>query len=105
MVISQNSEAIFDVLGKEYTLKGVGGHEYYLGADMKNMEEPENAFIMGSGTYIERCLTVYEQIFGKQPPKKVHSPLEPKDHPELDESDFLDEKGMHLYWKLLGMLQ
>ena len=72
---------------------------------MKNMEEPENVFIMGSGTYIKRCLTVYEQIFGEQPPKKVHSPLEPKDYPELDDSDFLDEKGMHLNWKLLGMLQ
>ena len=42
-------EAIFDVLGKEYTLKGVGEPEYYLGADMKNMEKPANVFIMGSG--------------------------------------------------------
>ena len=37
--------------------------------------------------------------------KKVNCPLDHKDHPEIDETDFLDDVGMHLYWKLLGMLQ
>ena len=31
--------------------------------------------------------------------------MDPKDHPELDSTDLLDDVGMQLYWKLLGMLQ
>ena len=51
---------------------------------------------MGFGTYIKRCLTIHEQLSGKLPQKKVHSPLTHKNHLELDESDFSFNKGMHL---------
>ena len=105
LIISKDTKAIVDVLEKEYTLKGVGEPKYYLGADMMQLEKPENIFVMGSGTYIKRCLSVYEQIFGTKPKRRVYSLLDPKDHPELDKSEFLDEEGMHIYWKLLGMLQ
>src|SRR5688572_23801119 len=60
---------------------------------------------MGSTTYIKCCLTTYEQLFGEKPTKGINCPLDHKDHRELDESDFLDDVGLHLYWKLLGMLQ
>jgi hypothetical protein len=83
----------------------VGYPKYYLGADMKRVEEPESVFTMGSSTYIKRILANYEQIFGEQPPKNINTPLDPKDHPELDVSNFLDEKKTIIYWKLLGMLQ
>ncbi len=105
LIMSKNTQGILDILEKEYTLKGVGFPKYYLGADMKMLETPEKVFIMGSSTYIKRCLTTYEQLFGEPPPKKINAPLDPKDHPELDDTDFLDSTGMHLYWKLLGMLQ
>ena len=72
---------------------------------MKMLEEPEKVFIMGSATYVKRCLMTYEQLFGETPPKKINPPLDPKDHPELDSTDLLDDVGMQLYWKLLGMLQ
>ena len=68
---------------------------------MQQLEKPENIFTMGSGTYIKRCLTVYEQLFGAKP-KRVDILLDPKDHPELDKTDFQDDKEMHLYWKLLA---
>ena len=48
---------------------------------------------------------LYEQLSGEPPPKKINAPLDPKDHPELDNTDLLDDVGMQLYWKLLGMLQ
>jgi len=101
----RNNKEIINVLSKEYTLKGAGFPKYYLGADMKKVEKPENVFIMGSATFINCCLTVYEQLFGEQPKKNVTAPLDPKDHPELNKTEFLDNVGMHLYWKLLGMLQ
>ena len=105
LIASRNPKAIVDELSKEYTLKGVGPPKYYLGADMQRINEPEKVFTMGSGTYIDKCLTIYEQLFGEMPSKKVFTPLDPKDHPEMDTSAFLDKTGMQLYWKLLGMLQ
>ena len=62
LIISKDTKAIIDVLEKEYTLKGAGESKYYLGADMTQIEKPENIFVMGSGTYIKQCLSKYEQI-------------------------------------------
>jgi hypothetical protein len=72
---------------------------------MQMLERPEKVFTLGSATYIKRSLTVYEQIFGELPPRKINAPLDPKDQPEPDDTDLLDEASMCLYWKLLGMLQ
>jgi hypothetical protein len=105
LVVSRNTKKILSILAKEYTLKEIGSPKYYLGADMTELKSPEKVFTMGSSTYVHRCIDVYGQLFGESPPKKIYTPIEPKDHPELDTSDFLDEQGMHLYWKLLGMLQ
>ena len=38
-------------------------------------------------------------------PKRVKTPLYPKDHPELDESPLVEEKTKKIYWSLMGMLQ
>jgi hypothetical protein len=65
----------------------------------------EEVFTMGSKTYIKRCISNFERIMGFKPPKKVRIPKDPKDHPELDETDFLDEKGKKVYMSLMGMLQ
>lgn len=105
LIASKNPKAIVDELSKEYTLKGVGPPEYYLGANIERIEDPEKVLTMGSGTYIDKCLVIFEQLFGAPPPNKVFTPLDPKDHPEMDTSAFLDKAGMQLYWKLLGMLQ
>ncbi|HEY9706866.1 MAG TPA: reverse transcriptase domain-containing protein, partial [Oculatellaceae cyanobacterium] len=105
LIISKDTDSILKELEKEYTLKGVGEPKYYLGADMKQVTKPENVFIMSSETYVNRCLVVFEQLFGEPPPKQVQTPIDPKDHPELDSTPLLDEEGIHMYWKLLGMLQ
>ena len=60
---------------------------------------------MGSKTYVQRILKQFEFMMGYLPPKKVTSPIEPRDHPELDTSKLLDEKAKRLYWSVLGMLQ
>ena len=43
----------------------------------------------------------YELLFGVKP-KHYASPLEENDHPELDESDFLDENETRIYQSLIG---
>jgi hypothetical protein len=43
----------------------------------------------GSHTFVKKTLLKYEKMFGEMVPKReMHSPLEPGDHPELDESGF-----------------
>jgi len=81
LIASKNPTAITDKLSKEYTLKGVGPPDYYLAVDIARIEEPEKVLTMGSDTYIEKCLTLYKELFGGLPPNKFYSPMDPKDHP------------------------
>ena len=54
LIASKNPKALTDKLSKNYTLKGAGPPEYYLGADIERIVEPEEIFTMGSGTYIDK---------------------------------------------------
>ena len=47
---------------------------------------------------MSRCLR-------EKPPTKSLSPLEPGDHPELDDSELLDAEGMQQYQSLIGTFQ
>ena len=52
---------------------------------------------MGSGTYINKCLTIDKQLFEGLPPNKIYTPLDPNNYPELDKSAFLDQTGIQLH--------
>ena len=47
----------------------------------------------------------FKRMFGEYPSRRVSSPLEKGDHPELDTSDLLDEDGIRMYQSLIGTLQ
>ena len=93
-------------LKKQFTLKGVGKPEYFLGANMafETDAEGRKTFTMGSKTYIKQILKQFELVMGYKP-KRVKTPLDPKDHPELDESPLIGEKTRKIYWSLMGMVQ
>ena len=44
-------------------------------------------------------------IFGRRLKHNVSSPLEKGDHPELDNSDYLDIDGISIYQSMIGSLQ
>ena len=44
-------------------------------------------------------------MFGHKPSTEAHSPSEAGDHPELDDSDFLDADGIQIHQSLIGSLQ
>ena len=46
----------------------------------------------------------YKQIFNESP-KKYKTPLEKGDHPEIDESELMDEEGTTKYQLLIGQCQ
>ena len=55
--------------------------------------------------YIDRMVDNYTRIFGKRPTTNISLPLEHGDHPELDDSELLDEDGIQIYQSLIGSLQ
>ena len=58
-----------------------------------------------SKRYVERILSNYERLFGEPPKRIFHSPLEKGDHPELDDSELLQEADVKTYQSLIGSLQ
>jgi hypothetical protein len=47
----------------------------------------------------------YKQLFGESPSHHPQSPLESKDHPEIDSSEFLSEEDIQKYQSLIGAMQ
>jgi hypothetical protein len=47
----------------------------------------------------------YITMFGRKPKQNVTSPLERGDHPELDNSTYLDFDGIAIYQSMIGLLQ
>ena len=106
LICAKDPMKTIEQLKKRFTLKGVGKPEYFLGADMTFETEADGkkTFTIGSKTYVRRILTQFELVMGYKP-KQVKTPLDPKDHPELDKSPFINEKAKKIYWSLMGMLQ
>jgi hypothetical protein len=56
--------------------------------------------------YINKLVASYECMFGSKPTtNKITSPLVKGDHPEIDDSPFLEEEGIQQYQWLIGQLQ
>jgi len=55
--------------------------------------------------YINKLVDTYVRLFGMKPSTKPLSPLEKGDHPEINESEFLDDNGTQMYQSLVGALQ
>ena len=60
---------------------------------------------MAPRKHVDKMADGHKRMFGEAPKQTVLSPLEKGDHPELDDSDFLDEKGIRQYHSLLGSMQ
>ena len=96
-----------DVLAMGYKLKGVGTPTYHLGATFERVKDPEPMMTWGPVRYVQKILDQYEKIFGEQVKnsRKIHAPLEPGDHPELDTSDLCNEDEKAKYMSMVGSLQ
>ena len=76
-------------MNQGYKPKGVGPPDYHFGAWFESATDPEtgrNIITWGLVRYIQKILDQYGRMFG-EPVKdshKIHAPLEPGDHPELD---------------------
>ena len=103
LVMSKNPKKFMDELQQTFKMKGVGPPTYHLGADFVRHESGELSW--GSKTYIQKILAQYGRLFeGEKLSKRTTTPLEPGDHPELDESDLLETADIRLYQRLMGLL-
>ena len=105
IVFDKDPMITINQLKERYILKGIGKPEYFIGADMAHKEAPETVFVMGSWTYVKKILVEYERIMGFATAKHITTPLEPGDHPELDETAVITPEKRRIYWSLIGMLQ
>lgn len=76
-------------------LKGTGPISHHLGC---NFERDSNRVLcMCPRQYIEKLVDGYERLFGEKPSMKYRSPQVGGDHPELDDSNLLDNKEIRIY--------
>ncbi len=81
-----------------FKLKGSGPISFHLGC---GFERDANGILsMSPQGYIERLVDQYVQMFGSKPKTVVTSPIEKNNHPELDDSEFLDNDGIQQYQSL-----
>ena len=87
----------------KYKLKGTGNIVFHLGCDF--FREDDGTLCMAPQKYIEKIIDGYQNMFGEKPKTKYSSPFERGDHPELDNSELLDETGIQKYQSLVESLQ
>ena len=106
LIAAKEPQILIDqLLGKPYNfkLKGTGRVTYHLGCDF--FRDAHGVLCMAPRAHLERMNATFIQMFGEKPPTRIRSPLEPNDHPELDDSGLLDEEGIRKYQSLIGTFQ
>ena len=104
MAIMENPDAFFEELNTKYgyKLKGTGEPTYHLGGDF--YRDPDGTLVWGAKTYIKRLLDNLKLLCGETP-RPYSAPIDPKDSPELDETELLNEDGIKQYQSIIGALQ
>ena len=105
-IASRNPQAIINALEgnpNNFKLKGTGKMTFHLGCDY--FRDSDGTLCVGPRTYVDRMVAQYVSLFGCKPKMNVSSPLEKNDHPELDDSELLNEDDIIKYQSLIGVLQ
>jgi hypothetical protein len=99
-----NPGEIIRHLKEKFTLSfnGAWPMKFHLGCDFKCNEDGTLSF--GHRTYITKMLDNYERMCGLKP-NKYSSPLEPNNHPELDDTELLVPKGIKQLQSMIGAAQ
>ncbi len=114
---------IIKEIQEDYSLKGIGKPEYYLGGNFHTVKDVDNVQEVGhdekarhithhwlklriktafsAQTYIENSIKKLEEIIGKQFPTQ-NTPMAELAHPELDDSPMLDPTDHAKFRSLVG---
>ena len=102
LVFSRNAKEIIDIFEVLYGVKSVGFPEYYNGGDV--YEDKNDLLCLSAKTYIKQVCEKIEKLFETKL-RCYGSPLEPGDHPEMDESEIMDTDDVAKYQMLCGCAQ
>jgi Reverse transcriptase (RNA-dependent DNA polymerase) len=111
LVISERPSMILQTLADDhnYRLKDVGSPTRYLGASIGKKQLTDGVFwFISAEAYLSKALDTIEERFGKLESLFKYTPNTPAPtnfHPEIDDSDFLDEDGTTLYQSYIGILR
>ena len=87
----------------KFKLKGDEPLSFHLGCDFGR--DPDDTLYYKPKKYIQKMVSTYEKMFPGETLKKQSCPLQSGDHPELVETDFLDEEGIAKYMSMVGATQ
>jgi hypothetical protein len=99
LIYSKEPEEIIKILETLYDLKGIGLPDYYSGADWSC--DKDGDICLSAKTYVKNVCEKIEKLLDVKL-KNYGSPLEPGDHPEMDETDLLTGEEISLYQMLVG---
>jgi hypothetical protein len=109
-VWAKDPMSILHRLKERFIMKGVGRPEYYLGANIVETHE-DNIWYqhnvttsISSKTYIGRTLERLATMAGVEQFRTASTPMDDTYHPELEDSDFLNEKNHNLFRAIIGSL-
>ena len=102
LVFSKQADRVIEPLKDVYhfEMKGVGTPEYYSGGDVTFNPET-GLWEFSAKTYITNLIPKIEELYQVKL-KNYGSPMEPEDHPELDESPFLVGARVTRYQMMIG---
>jgi hypothetical protein len=87
----------------KFKLKGTGEIAFHLGCDF--YRDKDGTLCMQPRKYIEKMVSGYERMFGEKPKTLAQSPLEKRDHPEIDTSELMGYEGIQQVQSLVGSMQ
>ena len=94
---------LVDINKGNFKIKSPDSIAFHLGCDF--FRDEDGTLCFAPRKYIEKMVDNYQRIFGSKPQHRVSSPLDENDHLEIDDSPFLDEKGIQQYQSLIGSMQ
>jgi Reverse transcriptase (RNA-dependent DNA polymerase) len=102
-IAMKNPKEFTDVLEKKhkFKLKGTGPIAFHLGMDFTR--DDDGTLCISPTKYIEKLIKNYEKSFGTKP-KEFASPLEKRDHPELDTSELCTTEQIAQYQSMIRSL-
>ena len=105
-IIAKKPELLLEQLQDDpynFNLKGSDQLNFHLGCGFE--WDSDGTLAMDPSRYINKMVQSYEQMFGSNPTEKVQSPLERGNHPELDTTEFLNDKGIKQYQSLIESMK
>ena len=104
-IAAQNTGKIIQTLKENYQLKvkGDGPLNHHMGADYTR--DKDNTLVCQPKKYIDRLAESYHCMFKHDPPRNMRTPLDKKDHPELDDTELLTGVSIQHYHIMIGQLQ